>query len=59
MAIKASSLLLQYLELNQKSSLDFLQSISYETFSEYLDLDESTIRNLDLIYNFATKSHKI
>ncbi len=58
-AIKASSLLLQYLELNQKSSLDFLQSISYETFSEYLDLDESTIRNLDLIYNFATKSHKI
>ncbi len=59
MAVKSSSLLLQYLELNQKSSLDFLQSISYETFSEYLDLDESTIRNLDLIYNFATKSHKI
>jgi DNA mismatch repair ATPase MutS len=59
MAIKSSSLLLQYFELNQKSSLDFLQSISYETFSEYLDLDESTIRNLDLIYNFATKSHKI
>ncbi|MDD3302200.1 MAG: hypothetical protein PHN31_01475 [Candidatus Gracilibacteria bacterium] len=59
MAIKASSLLLEYLELNQKSSLDFLQSLSYETFSNYLDLDESTIRNLDLIYNFATKSHKV
>lgn len=59
MAIKASSLLLQYLELNQKSGLDFLQSISFETFSEVLDLDESTIRNLDLIYNFATKSQKI
>ena len=59
LAIKASSLLLEYLELNQKSSLDFLQSLSYETFSNYLDLDESTIRNLDLIYNFATKSHKV
>lgn len=59
MATKASALLLEYLELNQKSSLDFLQSLSYETFSWYLDLDESTIRNLDLIYNFATKSNKI
>ncbi len=59
MAIKSSSLLLEYLELNQKSNLNFLQSISYETYSWYLDLDESTIRNLDLIYNFATKSHKV
>lgn len=59
LAIKSSSLLLQYLELNQKSNLSFLQTISYETFSEVLDLDESTIRNLDLIYNFATKSKKL
>lgn len=59
MAIKASSLLLQYLELNQKSNLNFLESVSYETYSWFLDLDESTIRNLDLIYNFATKSQKI
>nr|MDD3719813.1 hypothetical protein [Candidatus Gracilibacteria bacterium] len=59
MAVKASSLLLEYLTLNQKSNLDFLQSISYETFSDVLDLDESTIKNLDLIYNFATKSQKI
>gem|GEM_PF-6768363 len=33
MAIKSSSLLLEYLELNQKSNLNFLQSISYETYS--------------------------
>lgn len=58
MAIKASSLLLDYLEQNQQSSLNFLQTISYDSFSWYLDLDEATIKNLDLIYNFATKSSK-
>lgn len=59
MAIKASALLLEYIELNQKSNLGFLQKLAFESFSWYLDLDESTIKNLDLIYNFATKSTKI
>lgn len=58
MAIKASSLLLDYIEQNQQSSLSFLQSICYDSFSWYLELDEATIKNLDLIYNFATKSSK-
>ena len=56
LAIKASSMLLEYLENNQKSKLDFLNSISYLSFHNYMNLDESTIKNLDLIYNFWIKS---
>ena len=56
LAQKASSNLLEYLELNQKTSLSHLNKISFESFSAVLDLDESTIKNLDLLYNFATNS---
>jgi len=52
----ASSMLLEYIESNQKVELKFLRCISYINFDSYMNLDESTIRNLDLIYNFATKS---
>jgi DNA mismatch repair ATPase MutS len=52
-------LILEYLESVQKTNLDYLNSISYETFSEFMDLDESTIRSLDLLYNFASKSSKL
>ena len=55
----ASSQLLSYLETNQKENLSFLNTISFVSFSWYLDLDEATIRNLDLIYNLATKSQTI
>lgn len=55
-AQKASALLLDYIEWNQKTELSFLKSISYETFSDFMWVDENTIRNLDLIYNFSTKS---
>ncbi|MDD2907333.1 MAG: hypothetical protein PHH98_01700 [Candidatus Gracilibacteria bacterium] len=57
-AIRASSLLLEYLENNQKSNFDFLNTISHLDLSQFLKLDESTIRNLDLVYNIATKSIK-
>jgi DNA mismatch repair protein MutS len=59
LAIKSSILLLEYLKTNQQSSLEHLNSISSESFSNFLELDESTIRNLDLIYNIATKSSTI
>jgi len=59
LSIWASSLLLEYLKNNQKSDLSFLSSISYLTFWDKLELDESTIRNLDLIYNFYTKSSSV
>ena len=58
-AQKASSLLLEYLESNQKTDFSFLKTISLFDFSDNLKIDESTIKNLDLVYNFATKSAKI
>ncbi len=59
LAQKASSLILEYLETNQKSELNFLNQISYISYESYMNLDESTINNLDLIYNFSTKSHTV
>ena len=58
-AQKASSLLLEYLESNQKTDFSFLKTISLFDFSDNLKIDESTIKNLDLVYNFVTKSAKI
>lgn len=55
-AIQASALLLSYLELNQKQSLKQIQTISLYSTSKFLEIDSSTIRNLDLIYNFSTGS---
>jgi len=57
-AIKASSMLLEYLTTNQKTDFSFLKTISYLDLSEYLTLDDSTIKSLDLVYNIATKSSK-
>jgi len=59
LAQKSSALILEYLESTQKTNLDYLDSISVETFSDYMDLDESTIRSLDLLYNFSSKSSKL
>lgn len=59
LAIKASNLLLVYLKENQKSELKHLKNIWVENFSDSLELDESTINNLDLVYNFQTKSNTI
>jgi DNA mismatch repair protein MutS len=49
-------MLLEYLESNQKTELIFLNNISYISFDSFMNLDESTIKNLDLIYNYSTKS---
>jgi len=59
LSISSSSLLLEYLKSNQKSDLSFLNTISYLTYQNNLELDEATIRNLDLIYNFQTKSSRL
>ena len=59
LARSAGALVLEYLESSQKTDLSYLDSIKYETFSDYMDLDESTIRSLDLIYNFSSKSSKL
>lgn len=59
LATHARSMLLEYIESNQKTNLSFLRELSFDSFSWFLDLDESTIRNLDLIYNFSTRSSKL
>lgn len=56
LCIDASALLLEYMKNNQKSQLKHLDSLSYKSFDWFLELDESTIKNLDLIYNYATNS---
>ena len=58
-AQSAAAQVIEYLKTNQKSDLSFLSGLSYESFSGFLDLDETTIRSLDLIYNMSTKSSKI
>ncbi|MCH2189003.1 hypothetical protein MK079_04210 [Candidatus Gracilibacteria bacterium] len=58
-AIQASSQLLEYIEKNQQENLSFLKQITYTQASEYMELDEATIKNLDLVYNFMTKSAKV
>ncbi len=57
-AQNASSLLLSYLENSQKTKLNFLDKIWIYNTSNFLSLDESTIKNLDLVFNIATKSSK-
>jgi len=59
LAQKASALILEYLKSTQKTDITYLDRISYETFSDYMDLDESTIMSLDLLYNFSSKSSKL
>lgn len=56
---RSSALLLNYLELNQKKSLSNLFSIWIYSTSNYLEIDSATIKNLDLIYNFASWSNEI
>ncbi len=58
-AIFAANLLLEYLSHNQKEDLGFLQSLSYMNFDSFMNLDDSTIFSLDLIYNLSTKSSSV
>lgn len=59
LAIKASAILLEYLKANQQSKLEYLNTIRSASFGNFLELDEATIRNLDLIYNIWTNSATI
>lgn len=57
--IKVCSFILEYLELNQKTKLDFIKRISLISPWNFMELWEQTIRSLELIYNFSTKSGTI
>jgi len=56
LGIKAAANLLSYLKDTQKRQLAHINKISVYNRNDYMLLDESTIRNLDLIYNYQTKS---
>ncbi|MCP4523007.1 MAG: hypothetical protein GY828_02185 [Candidatus Gracilibacteria bacterium] len=58
-SIESTGLLLSYLSHNQKTEISFLKSISYMSFDSYMNLDESTIHSLDLLYNLSTKSSSL
>ncbi len=58
LAQKASALLLQYLTTQQKTDFSCIKNLSYKTKSEYMQLDEATIRSLDLVYNLAAQSSR-
>lgn len=52
-------MILEYLISHQKSDFSFLSKLKYISFENRMQLDESTIQSLDLVYNFATQSQSI
>ncbi len=50
--IEAAGNLLNYLKDTQKTSLEHINKISLYNISDYMILDESTIRNLELLYTY-------
>ena len=58
-AMSAVAQLLEYIEQHQKATLSFITQLSYDSFSQHMWLDESTIRSLDLVYNISTNSQKM
>jgi DNA mismatch repair protein MutS len=59
LATQACANLHEYLSFHQKSNFSFLKQLSYQEFSECMQLDEATIRSLDLVYNMSTGSYKV
>jgi len=49
LAIKSSGVLLNYLQETQKTKLPHLHTIRYLSTSKYMPIDESTLRNLELL----------
>ena len=58
-SIYSCALLLDYLEENQKQNLQNFDTISYIWDEEFLELDDATLKNLDIIFNFSTQSQDL
>lgn len=58
LAQKAAALILEYLQSVQKNDLPFINTLKFESYSGMVDMDDSTLRSLDILYNFFTKSWK-
>lgn len=52
----SSALVLDYIIVHQKWDFWFLQSLTYQWAGTHLEIDESSLRSLDIIYNFSTQS---
>jgi len=50
LAVTASGMLFEYLKETQKTDLKHIQKINYYELSEFMPLDESLIRNLEIFY---------
>ncbi len=58
LAIQSAANLFIYLKDTQKTALNHITHISQYNPTEFMILDEATIRNLDLVYNWQTKSQE-
>ena len=58
-SIYSCALLLDYLEENQKQNLQNFDTISYIWDEEFLELDDATLKNLDIIFNLSTQSQEL
>jgi len=52
----ASAQLLEYIIAHQKWDFSFLNTLAFDSHSDHLEIDESSMRSLDIIYNFSTGS---
>jgi DNA mismatch repair protein MutS len=52
LGIQAAGNLINYLQDTQKTALEHINKLSQYNISDYMILDESTIRNLELIYTY-------
>lgn len=59
LAQEASWMLINYLKENQKTDFPFLKSLYYDNNSGFMQLDESTIKSLDLVFNVSTGSSRV
>ncbi|MFA6917652.1 MAG: DNA mismatch repair protein MutS [Candidatus Gracilibacteria bacterium] len=50
LAVQASGMLFEYLKETQKTDLIHIRKINYYEISEFMPLDESVVRNLELFY---------
>lgn len=57
-ALKAVCAMLTYLKHTQKSSVEFIDTITCYTISEYMDIDMATRRNLEITETMREKSKK-
>ena len=58
LVIEAAGLLLEYLKNTQKTDLAHIQSIRRYSTNEFMTLDETTIRNLELVYTMRDGSRE-